>query len=677
VRISRVISAAVLLLLATAAGAQDFGETVQIDVIEVPVTVVDRDGRTVRGLTKANFELYDDGKRIPIEYFEAVDIARVTANADKAEVPLPPVSTRNFLLLFDLENSAPGVIARAQQAAKQFLAGDLMPHDVVAAGIFTAERGVQLLTSFSSDRTLIARAVDSLEQPQRFRIADPLMLSALPEPLRAEQHEQIRSIAALRANDTEKRARLRVLVNQLGRVAHVLNRLHGQKQVILLSEGFDARIVLGREDLQSNESREEIDQVFRGEGYRVDNDQRFGNSASRRDVEEMAELFRHADVVLHAIDIAGLRSDVDASDGYRRSSNEALSLLTTPTGGTVFKNVNDLAENFSRMLRQQEVVYVLGFNAPDTGKPGRFHTLKVKTVDAKVARVAHRSGYFEVKPDLTELEKTLTLAEIIVGDIPIDDVELRMTTSPMPGPNGKARIPVVIEIPGPDLLSEITGSTATATLFLYAFDKDGRVVDHLQQRIALDLAQAGESIRTSGIRYYGSLRAQAGEYAIKAMVRVEESGRIGFTRTDVPVPAFDRATVLPPLLFVEPQKWVMLTGASRGDEFPYPFAAGDDQYVPRSNPALDADGEYTLALFLYQIPIEGLGLEPAVTSLDGTRHAADVALLGRTSADEHGGTKLLFSFRPKGLASGEYELQLSVKAQDGAASKVSMPFLLR
>ncbi|HYR28153.1 MAG TPA: VWA domain-containing protein, partial [Thermoanaerobaculia bacterium] len=545
---SRVVTAAILLLLAAAAGAQDFGETVQIDVIEVPVTVVDRDGHTVRGLTKANFELYDDGKRVPIDYFEAVDIARVTAGAERSESPLPPVSTRNFLLLFDLENSEPGAIGRAQQAAKQFLEGGLTPHDLVAVGIFTAERGAQLLTSFSTDRNLIARAIGALDDPQQFRIADPLMLSALPLEQGARvmdvlqlRDEQTRNAASSRASDGEKRARLRVQLNQLGRVAHVLNRLHGQKQVILLSEGFDARVVLGREELQSQESRDEIDQVFRGEAYKVDSDQRFGNVSARRDVDEMAELFRRSDVVLHAIDIAGLRSDVDASEGYRRSSNESLSLLTAPTGGTVFKNVNDLAENFSRMLRQQEVVYVIGFNARDTGKPGRFHTLKVKTVDAKVARVAHRSGYFETRPDLTELEKTLTLAEIIVGDIPIDDVELRMTTSPMPGPNGKARIPVVIEIPGPDLLSEIKGSTATATLFLYAFDKENRVVDHLQQRIALDLAQAGESIRTSGIRYYGTLRAQAGEYAIKAMVRVEESGRIGFTRTDVPVPAFDRA----------------------------------------------------------------------------------------------------------------------------------------
>ena len=51
-------------------------------------------------------------------------------------------------------------------------------------------------------------------------------------------------------------------------------------------------------------------------------------------------------------------------------------------------------------------------------------------------------------------------------------------------------------------------------------------------------------------------------------------------------------------------------------------------------------GEYKLALFLYRVPVEGLGLEPVVTSADGaTTQAADVKLLGRTAADERGGSR--------------------------------------
>jgi VWFA-related protein len=666
----RALAAIFAVAIALSAGAQKFGETLQVDVVEVPVTVVDRDGRAVRGLTKEHFELYDDGKRVAIDYFEVVDIARVIAQSD-GETPLPPVTTRNFLLIFDLESSAPGLIARAQEAAKEFIAGGLTRHDLVAVATFSAERGVQLLTSFTADRELVTRAINTLRNPQQFRVADPLMLAALPaEPIVADDEATV-NLAAQRFNDVEMRNRLRVQLNHFGRIAQVLDRLHGQKQIVLLSEGFDGRLVHGREELTSQQSDQEREQIFAGEGYRVDNDQRFGNTGAKRDLSEMAELFRRSDVVLHAIDIAGLRSE-------RTSSNESLSLLTTPTGGTVFKNANDLGENFKRMLRQQEVVYVLGFNAKGTGKPGRFHTLKVKTVNAPAARVVHRSGYSETRSELTDLETVLTLSEIITTDLPIDDVPLAISTTAIPGPDGKARVPVVIEIPGPRILEDVPGSTATATLFVYAFDRNGRVADHLQQRIALDLARTGDTLRASGIRYYGTLRVASGDYAIKALVRVEESGHIGFARTDLPVPSFEQAVVLPPMLFEEPRQWVMLTGAARGDDYPYPFAAGNAKYVPRSNPELRNDSEYKLALFLYRMPVEGLGLEPVVTSRDGSRkRAANVSLLGRTSADEHGGTKLLFSFKPEGLQSGEYELQLSVKAPDGAASLVSMPFILR
>lgn len=667
--------------------AQTFDEAVQVNIVEVPVTVVDRDGRSVRTLTKENFELYDEGRRVDIEYFEMVDIAAISGQGPTTR-PLPPVASRNFLLLFDLENSAPGTIARAQEAAKQFIDSGPGTRDVISVATYSDIRGIQLLTSFTTDRDLVRTAVEAVRNPQRFRISDPLMLStevgaAIPRRaadvgVAIAEANRDANVATQKASDAELRNRLRVQLTNFGRVAQTLNRLHGQKQVILLSEGFDARLVYGREDMNGAQSKEEIDQIFRGQGYRVDTDQRFGNTGSARDLTDMARLYRRADVVLHAIDIAGLRTNVDAKDGLRQRSNESLSLLTSSTGGTVFKNVNDLSENFWRMLRQQEMVYLLGFRASSTRSPGKFHNLRVKTVNTKTVRVSHRAGYFEPSPEIADLEKTLTLAEIVVNDLPIDDVAVSISATAMPGPDGKARVPVVVELPGKRLLAGLASPTATATLFLYAFDDKGRVYDHLEQRIALDVKNAGDAVRDAGIRYYGTLRVPAGHYALKALVRVEESGRIGFARNDIQVPAFDSAVVLPPLLFAAPEKWLMLTGPARGDDFPYPFAAGDAKYVPLSHPELSSNGEYKLALFLYRIPLEGLDLAPVIASADGaTTQTANVTLLGRTTADERGGTKLLLSFRTDNLQTGDYELQLTVTPRDGGASMVRMPFVLR
>src|SRR6185295_19439097 len=117
--------------------------------------------------------------------------------------------------------------------------------------------------------------------------------------------------------------------------------------------------------------------ILRGQSYMVDNDARYGNTASMTMVDRMAQSFRSSDVVLHAIDIQGVRVQNDVVSGSTINSNAGLYSVARPTGGEVFQNSNDLKGSFSRMLHAQEVVYVLAFQAP-TAKPGSFHELKVK-----------------------------------------------------------------------------------------------------------------------------------------------------------------------------------------------------------------------------------------------------------------------------------------------------------
>jgi VWFA-related protein len=677
------VTALLPLVVMTTAYAQRFGEAVQVTVVEVPVTVVDKAGNPVRDLNKEDFELFDDGKKVPIEYFEMVDMTKVTA-AENPNAPLPPVATRHFILLFDVANSAPGTIARAAEAAKQFVDTQMGERDLAAVVVFTAESGAKMITSFTKNRTLLANAIETLGHPKYFKVADPLMISAVvsgnPDSggasagakadREAAYQEQIADANAMsqRNQDAELRNRLKIQLNHFALVARMLDRVKGQKQVILLSEGFDARLVSGREDLSAEKTRESTDAALSGEVWKVDNEQRFGSSAATTDVKIMADMFRRSDVTLHAMDIKGLRSQVDASTGVKRSSNESLYLMTTPTGGTVFKNSNEMGANFARMLKQQEVVYLLGFTARGTGKPGKFHELKVK---AKTGRPSYRLGYYEAGTKITDLEKALSLSEIMMTDAPIKDVDLSLAVTPLPGPGGKARVPVFVEIPGSRLLEGVTGNVATANLYLYAFDDKNQVIDFLQQRISLDLAKAGDTVRSSGVRYFGTLRLVPGSYAVKAIVRVEESGRLGFVRSDLIVPKFDTAVVLPPLLFDEPANWVMLVGPARGDDYPYPFATGDSKYIPKREASVTANKEYKLALFLYRVPLENLEVKPEIV---GSSSMPNVKLIGRTAADDRGGVKLLFNFKPENLPAGEHELRFTVKAKDGNQSVVTIPF---
>lgn len=690
------------LLFATTLFAQRAGETVQVTIVEVPVTVVDREGQPVRGLTEKDFELTDDGKKVTIDHFEVLDLSAAKVNVDTPPEALPPAATRHFLLLFDLANSTPGTIGRAAQAARDFVTNEIGARDIAAVATFSSEAGARMVTNFTRDKNLLTDAIETLGHPKYFKIADPLMISAFRtagkgmlepeadpndrqkgEAAREEVDAEIVELlgdterTARKTEESEGRNRLRIQFSNMGRVARALDRLRGQKQIILLSEGFDARLVQGREDLGAAATKES-DALMSGEVWNVDSEQRFGSTSSSTDVREMAELFRRSDVVLHAIDIKGLRgsSDVASASSAKGKSVESLHLITSPTGGTVFKNSNDLGDTFQKMLKQQEVVYLLGFQARSTGKPGKFHQLKVKAATPRGSRVSHRVGYYEPSAQMSDLERNLTLAEILMTDAPIDDVVLNLGSTTLPGPGGKARVPVVVEIPSSGLLQEVKGSKASAQLFLYAFNEAGQVVDFMQERMNLDLDAVGDAVKKGGVRYYGSLRLPPGKYAVKALVRVNETGRIGYRRSDVEVPAFDKAAIMAPVMFEDPGQWAMLLAPSRGDDYPYPFAVGDAKYIPKSHPVVAPNGEYKVALFLNRVPLESLAVTPTLVS-GGTSQPANVTLVGRSSADERGSIKLIFNFKPANIAAGNHELQFNVAAKDGTAKVVSLPFIVR
>jgi hypothetical protein len=289
-------------------------------------------------------------------------------------------------------------------------------------------------------------------------------------------------------------------------------------------------------------------------------------------------------------------------------------------------------------------------------------------------RVAHRAGYHEPSDRMTQIEKTLSLNEILMTDAPVNEVGMSIATTALPGPLlEKARVPVVVELPGPQFLEGVRALQATANLFIYAFDKDNRVQDYLTQRITLHLVEAAPVVKAGGIRYYGTLHLAPGEYAVKAIVRVEESGRVGSVRSDIRVPNFEHAAVTQPLFLAEPEKWVMLVGATRGDNYSYPFNAGETQYVPRARPVLTPGTPHRLAIFLHRMPAEDLGVTPVLVG-NGSASPVDVKLVGRTAADAHGSSKLLFDYTPAGLRAGEYELRFTVKSKEGTESVVTLPF---
>ncbi len=623
--------------------AQKFEEQVTVSYVEVPVTVLGRDGAPVRGLTKGNFEIRDEGVKREIESFETVDFS--SADVTKTISPLAAASRRNFLLLFDLSYSRPQSVARAQNAARDFIVRSIGRRDLVSVGVVDVDRGFRFLTAFTTDRELLSAAI---ADPKNFRSADPLQLagSALlqAEPQTAGQAgdreaivlENQRDAARLSGlmDDAYNRARLTRQVGMLGDIARVLSGLAGRKHLVLLSDGFDPRLVSGRVGASSPERAAEDAAVERGETWKVDSDKRFGNSHSQRSIRIMADQFRRADVILHAVDIHGLRVANNVRSGAAFNSNEGLFLLANSTGGTVFQNSNDIGTQFEKLSRQHEVVYVLGFRAP-VGVAGQFRELKVRLSNVPGAQVQHRGGYYDEGAE-SGIARTLSLAEIIINDIPQTDITFDTLAAAFPGADDKAQVPVVLEIHGTSLIAHAKNSRATADVFIYAFDGEGIVRDAVHQRMTLDLNQLADRLRASGVRFYGTLDLLPGRYVIKTLVRVLETEQRGYGRTELDVPRTGDVAVTRPLFFAEAGDWVMVKAAGEDPAAPYPFVLGTDPFIPSASATLRRGEPRLFTVFVYNAVREELTWETAPAA----------ALVSEESSE--GVTKLVFALERVG-----------------------------
>lgn len=693
--------------------SDNFEESSQVVAVEVPVNVVDRDGRPVRGLTAADFEVFDQGDAQKITGFEVVDLSRTEAAAAPVEEPRSSSARRHFLLLFDLSYSNPTAILKARLAAREFLLNSLHPHDVAAVATFSAQRGPRLVVAFTPDRAQLARAIDTLGlrtsiDPTVER--DPLHLvvetpgsgteltraeDSLRDAVRAQRDQamldNIRAItmAAEQSERTFAAARITGFTRALSEMAKALNAVNGRKQVIYFSEGFDSKLLLGRADPGSQEAEADTQNIMRGQVWMTDNDNRFGNTGLQNDLHRMLEEFRRADCVIQAIDIGGLRADVAGGPGAqpRGAGQESLFYMANETGGELFRNANDFGDQLEQVLERTSVTYVLSFERTDLRADGAFRRLRVKVKDLPSgARVSHRVGYYAPRPfqELHPLERNLLASNGIVNAVSRRDVDLNVLATPFRATPTQAYVPVIIEVAGKTLLEGHRGNKLTVEFFTYASDSQEQMRDFFSQLVTLDLGKGREAIEKTGLKYYGHLDLPPGDYRLRILVRNAETGRTGIQSVRVAVPSYEQAqaSLLPPLFMEDRQGWVMVRekeGETTQASVVYPFTVKGQPYVPAARPILERARSASLCLVAYNLGQGDLDLEGKVLAADGKAlPAGRLSLVERTTTGINGLDKLLATFDPSGLQAGSYVLQVAVKNPATGRQEVnSLPFTIR
>ena len=706
---------------ARAAAAKDakgrppvFEGSSQVVSVEVPVNVVDRDGQPVRGLTADDFEVWDGNERQTLSSFEMVDLAALDA-ARQAAGPatvqrLPELDSgarRHFLMLFDLSFSTPTSVLKARLAAREFLLHDLHPSDLAAVATYSIESGPKLVVTFTPDRAQLARAIDTLGMRKGLQVdrSDPLRFiiepgfnpssasSGLAESNRSPRDQllfeqlQMLSLLAERTERSYEVGRIKSFTRSFGEMARALNAVQGRKQIVLFSEGFDSRLLVGRDTLDADNNLDNQN-IAGGFSYLVDNDARYGSTPLQNELNRMLEEFRRADCIIQAVDIGGLRDKADATARLRTNGQESLFYLANETGGELFKDANNLESQLGRILNRTSVTYVLTFERSDLKADGAFHRLRVKAAKLPAgARLSSRTGYYAPRQfmDLAPLEKNLLASDHIAAGAPRRDIAMNVLLAPFRSSPALAYVPVILEVAGRSLLNGQSGDKVNVEIYAYASDAQGAMRDFFTQRVGFDIHKGRGGFEETGLKYYGHLDLPPGDYRVRVLVRNAQTGHTAVESVQVKVPAYGEAQpiLLPPFFIEKGSRWLMLRendetarSGNGNTSVVYPFTVAGEPYVPSAKPVLRGAEKARVCLVAYNLGQGEVALHGEVVSADGKSAPTDgLSMIERTTTGISGLDKLLATFDPGGLNSGDYVLNVAVTdPRTGRREMNSLPF---
>jgi VWFA-related protein len=671
-----------------------------VSLVLLPVFVIDKDGKAVRGLTAADFEVQQDGRRAEVVSFRYVD---TTDTEEQDDLKLASAARRRFLLLFDKSfTDLPG-LERSRRAAGDFVRRRLSPSDLAAVATFDVMNGVRIVANFTDDRALLSHAIATLGVPSLAKISDPLGLAvdigltdlqaqganedtttATPQAL-TDSIARVMVVRMRAADEQMYLHNVHTLMEGLDSLAAALRGVDGRKQVVYFSAGFDSRVLVGE---SGSEQRATGDAVTSGRLWEVDPLAHFGDSRLR---DVLAATTRHlaaADTVVNSIDVTGLGSDhslqqATATQDLSRDTNnrESLGFFAHETGGRLFDNSNELGPALGEMLEMTSRYYVLGIQ-PEAGKqqPGAFHKIKVK-VARKGVKLSHRPGYFEKSAPGTQqtpLQRQFDLAELIVTGEGRNDVPFTTLCLPFPSPGTNQTLGLVMQVPRASL-SWSADRPIALEVFGYAVAEDGSVRDHLVQSLKLEPALADPQGQAQGLSLYGTFQVPPGRYTIRLLLRDATSGKSALRMLDVTVPRYDgrSAFALPPLVLDEAERWLKLeigNGRAASRVAAAPFQLDARPFVPRTSFEVKPGGRERLVLMVFDPERQGdpaadVEIRSSLTASDGRPVQPGRLRIEKVLRGRDGQRTFLFSYLPEqGTAAGDYTLKIGL-GESGALAQ--------
>lgn len=502
--------------------------TVALKLIQVYVS--DRAGRPVRGLTKGDFILRDDGETREITDFEEHVPAEAAAETRPVEAPLkaPRLPGRKFLFFFDFGFNTGRGIQRSAKIALDFLDRRLGPRDQVAVATFSGLKGLQVPLLFTSDLTavrgLVGRIgafeqsgrIEEIEDRYQQNLKDGAYADARPESVLTWNVPTATGFNP----EAEQRHLIRMYLDNLLALARALRYEPGQKNLVFFSEGAPYR------------------SIWRGDQMAVDAK---GNPPSqfaeiRNLAEDLLKELASSNVTVFALNT----SEPDARPELVRGGT--LGKMAQATGGSYWGN-SYVAKAFSEQIQSQTgSYYVLGYPV-DEKWDGRYRRIKVEVARPGLS-ARTQAGYLNPKlfVKYSEEEKRIHLIDLALAGAPLHQAPLRFALAAVPiMMAGKSGVRIAASIPWGDIRDAVGAGTEITALVFNALDEIAA-----ERRLVIDRSRLSAEVSP----VVSDLLVPPGEYRCRLVVRNLETGRAAVAKMTVEVlpPPAAGIRILPPLL---------------------------------------------------------------------------------------------------------------------------------
>ena len=368
---------------------------VTVELVIVEVFVTDKKGNFVDNLTKDDFEIYEDGKKVEIQYFALVKPEKeireekAIAEIEKREEPQRPEEMKLVILFDNLNTNRWYLHSHWPQIQEMFQA---LSGNVEETMIMELNRrsGASIIQPFTSDQSLLSDVFSRFKvdmwkdfakevlKDQRMELAKEAQLSQedrfIPNPefIMRALGEESKYFRSQRLSDSF--SAFLAAVNQI-------RRFDGIKSVLLVSDGFPVG------------DRGDIVKIF--DPFRLFGGKKYFDQ--REAFDKFLKIINEEKLIFYAFS-PGTKSVASGEEW----SKELFSLekIAEETGGVYLRGAKKY-ENFVEVLgRDLTHFYDISYTPPETTRKSGYHGIEVRVKRPGVI-VRFKKGY----SDFTEEEQ--------------------------------------------------------------------------------------------------------------------------------------------------------------------------------------------------------------------------------------------------------------------------------